>query len=205
MGQEFVSKGYYMNYFNKKKIFDFKFFGLIVMILLLIIASISIHNKILATKYGKFVRIADMNEARKDPQAVLLKDGRVLIIGGDSFKCTGEKMFFTAEIFNPKTGKFKFLGNAFEPTSYYTTTLLQNGKAFKETCDLLYERYKNVRIDKIAGIDARGFLFAAVLAYKLGIGIIPIRKKGKLPFKTISESYLLEYGENMVEIHEDSI
>jgi len=83
--------------------------------------------------------------------------------------------------------------------------LLQNGKAFKEACDLLYEHYKNLKIDKVAGIDARGFLFAAVLAYKLGLGIVPVRKKGKLPYKTISEKYLLEYGENEIEIHEDSI
>jgi adenine phosphoribosyltransferase len=55
------------------------------------------------------------------------------------------------------------------------------------------------------GIDARGFLFGSVLAYKLEIGFIPIRKKGKLPYKTISESYTLEYGEETVEIHEDAI
>ena len=85
------------------------------------------------------------------------------------------------------------------------TTLMQNAEAYKETCDLFYERYKNMNIDKVVGIDARGFLFAAVLAYNLGVGIVPVRKQGKLPYKTISESYSLEYGKNIVEIHEDSI
>ena len=85
------------------------------------------------------------------------------------------------------------------------TTLLQNEKAFKESCDIFYDRYKNKKIDKIVGVDARGFIFAPVIAYKLGIGFVPIRKKGKLPFETISASYSLEYGENTVEIHKDAI
>ena len=85
------------------------------------------------------------------------------------------------------------------------TTLLQNPTTFKEICDLFYDRYANQNIDKIVGIDARGFLFGAVLAYKLGIGFIPVRKKGKLPYKTVGESYTLEYGEETVEIHEDAI
>lgn len=85
------------------------------------------------------------------------------------------------------------------------TTLLQDPAIFKEICDLFYKRYANREIDKIVGIDARGFLFGAVLAYKLGIGFIPVRKKGKLPYKTVSESYSLEYGEETVEIHEDAI
>ena len=85
------------------------------------------------------------------------------------------------------------------------TTLLQDPTTFKDICDLLYERYAKEKIDKIVGIDARGFLFGAVLAYKLGIGFIPVRKKGKLPSKTVGESYTLEYGEETVEIHEDGI
>ena len=85
------------------------------------------------------------------------------------------------------------------------TTLLQDPEAFRETCDMLYERYKEVEIDKIVAIDARGFIFGAVLAYKLNIGFVPVRKAGKLPYKTISESYTLEYGENVVEMHKDSI
>ena len=85
------------------------------------------------------------------------------------------------------------------------TTLMQDPAAFKESCDVLYERYKDMDIDKIVGIDARGFVFGAVLAYKLGLGFVPVRKKGKLPWKTIQESYSLEYGEDTLEIHEDAV
>lgn len=85
------------------------------------------------------------------------------------------------------------------------TTLMQDPAAFMESCDILYDRYKSMDIDKIVGIDARGFVFGAVLAYKLGIGFVPVRKKGKLPYKTIQESYSLEYGEDTLEIHEDAV
>jgi len=85
------------------------------------------------------------------------------------------------------------------------TTLLLDPPAFKQICTIFYDRYVNKKIDKIVGIDARGFLFGSVLAYKLDIGMIPIRKNGKLPYKTISESYTLEYGEEIIEIHEDAI
>ena len=85
------------------------------------------------------------------------------------------------------------------------TTLMLNPDAYRQACDILYERYKNTGIDKIVGIDARGFVFGAVLAYKLGTGFVPVRKKGKLPFKTIQETYSLEYGEDTLEIHEDAI
>lgn len=85
------------------------------------------------------------------------------------------------------------------------TTLLLDPPAFKKICSIFYDRYANEKIDKIVGIDARGFLFGSVLAYKLDIGMIPIRKNGKLPYNTISESYTLEYGEEIIEIHEDAI
>jgi len=89
------------------------------------------------------------------------------------------------------------------------TTLLEDPEAFKKTCDLLYERYRDVKIDKLVAIDARGFIFGGVLAYKLNVGFVPVRKAGKLPYKTISESYTLEYGENVVEMvvemHVDAI
>jgi len=85
------------------------------------------------------------------------------------------------------------------------TTLLEDPKAFKAICSIFYNRYVDEKVDKIVGIDARGFLFGSVLAYELGIGFVPIRKKGKLPYKTISESYTLEYGEATIEIHEDAI
>ncbi len=85
------------------------------------------------------------------------------------------------------------------------TTLMQSPEALRASCDQLYERYRDMSIDKIVGIDARGFVFGAVLAYKLGVGFIPVRKKGKLPCKTIEASYSLEYGEGTLEVHEDGI
>jgi adenine phosphoribosyltransferase len=85
------------------------------------------------------------------------------------------------------------------------TTLLQDPAAFRETCDVLYDRYRNMQIEKVVAIDARGFIFGAVLAYKLNVGFVPIRKAGKLPYETISESYTLEYGKNVVEMHIDAI
>jgi adenine phosphoribosyltransferase len=85
------------------------------------------------------------------------------------------------------------------------TTLLLDPPAFRKICTIFYERYVNEKIDKIVGIDARGFLFGSVLAYNLHIGMVPIRKNGKLPYNTISESYTLEYGEEVIEIHEDAI
>lgn len=85
------------------------------------------------------------------------------------------------------------------------TTILQDPSAFKATIDLFFDRYKEIRPDKIAGIDARGFIFGSALAYRMGVGFVPVRKKGKLPFRTVSASYSLEYGKDTVEIHEDAI
>jgi adenine phosphoribosyltransferase len=85
------------------------------------------------------------------------------------------------------------------------TTLLQNPEAFKKTCNELYKRYKNKNIDVVVGIESRGFVFGAVLAYMLGVGFVPVRKPGKLPHKTIKEEYELEYGKDAVEMHADAI
>jgi adenine phosphoribosyltransferase len=85
------------------------------------------------------------------------------------------------------------------------TTLMQDPEAYRNACDVFYDRYKILNIDKVVGIDARGFVFGAVLAYQLNVGFIPVRKKGKLPYKTVSQEYTLEYGKNTVEMHEDSI
>lgn len=85
------------------------------------------------------------------------------------------------------------------------TTLLQDPEAFKWSCDKLYDRYKDQGVEKVVGIDARGFLFGAVLAYKLDVGFTPVRKKGKLPPPVISQEYTLEYGSNTVEMSEDGI
>lgn len=85
------------------------------------------------------------------------------------------------------------------------TTLLQDGEAFKHACDELYKRYKYMKVDVIVGIESRGFIFGAVLAYKMGVGFVPIRKPGKLPHKTISAEFEKEYGKDKMEVHEDAI
>lgn len=85
------------------------------------------------------------------------------------------------------------------------TPLLNNPAAFKDAIDQLASRYASKRIDKIVGIEARGFIFAGALAYRLGAGMVPVRKKGKLPYKTLSETYELEYGTDTMEMHEDAI
>ena len=88
---------------------------------------------------------------------------------------------------------------------YDITTLLQDKDALKESIEQLYDLIKNRKIDKIAAIESRGFLFAIPLALKLNCGFAIIRKPGKLPYKKISESYDLEYGSNTIEMHEDAI
>ena len=85
------------------------------------------------------------------------------------------------------------------------TTLMEDAEALKFTINELCRPYENEKIDIIAGIDARGFLMASAMAYKLGTGVAVVRKKGKLPYKTVSREYALEYGSNTIEMHEDSI
>jgi len=85
------------------------------------------------------------------------------------------------------------------------TPVLQSAEYFRLLVDLLVYRYMGQKIDVVAGLDARGFIIGAALAYQLNVGFVPIRKKGKLPFDTVSQSYALEYGETTVEIHTDAI
>ncbi len=84
------------------------------------------------------------------------------------------------------------------------TTLLADGKSFHRMIDLIAHRYIGQKIDKIVGVEARGFLLGSALAYKLGVGIVLVRKPGKLPYKTLKKTYELEYGTDTLEIHEDA-
>jgi adenine phosphoribosyltransferase len=88
---------------------------------------------------------------------------------------------------------------------YDLTTLLKDKKGFHTLIDRLCEHYINHHIDMVAGIEARGFIFAPALAYRLGAGFVPVRKPKKLPAKTASVSYALEYGRDTLEIHEDAV
>jgi adenine phosphoribosyltransferase len=85
------------------------------------------------------------------------------------------------------------------------TTLLKDPVGFRLTINEFVHRYTGMKIDKVAGIESRGFIIGAALAYLLGTGFIPIRKKGKLPGKTVGRDYDLEYGTDRVEIHVDAI
>jgi adenine phosphoribosyltransferase len=85
------------------------------------------------------------------------------------------------------------------------TTMLKVPDAFKEAIDQLTGHFHNDRIDVVVGMESRGFIFAAPLAYNLGAGLVPVRKLGKLPHDTLSIEYALEYGSNTLEIHRDSI
>ena len=85
------------------------------------------------------------------------------------------------------------------------TTLLTDARAFRRAIDELVQPLAGSKIDKVAGIEARGFILGGAIAHQLSCGFVPIRKKGKLPYKTIGESYELEYGVDEVEIHVDAI
>jgi adenine phosphoribosyltransferase len=88
---------------------------------------------------------------------------------------------------------------------YDITTLLKDPASFRESIDLMLEPYKDERIDIVVGMESRGFIFSAPLAYLLKAGLVPVRKLGKLPAETITVEYALEYGSNTLEIHRDSI
>ena len=85
------------------------------------------------------------------------------------------------------------------------TTLLKDPDGYSETLDNLYNLAKNKEITKVIGIESRGFIFGGALAEKLNVGFVPIRKPGKLPAETVSESYELEYGTDKIEIHKDAL
>ncbi len=85
------------------------------------------------------------------------------------------------------------------------TTLLKDKDALKRAVDEMYEIVKDLEIDKVIGVESRGFIFSPLLAYKLNAGFVPVRKPGKLPAEVISEEYELEYGTDKLEIHKDAI
>jgi adenine phosphoribosyltransferase len=85
------------------------------------------------------------------------------------------------------------------------TTLLNHPVAFKKAIDSLAKHFRKEKVDYVVAVESRGFIFGAVLAYKLGAGFVPVRKKGKLPYRTQSVTYALEYGTDTLEMHEDAI
>lgn len=85
------------------------------------------------------------------------------------------------------------------------TPMLQNGKSFREIVDRISDRYRDKKIDTVVSIEARGFIIGPAVAYKLGAGVVPVRKKGKLPWRCYQATYSLEYGTDTLEIHQDAI
>jgi adenine phosphoribosyltransferase len=88
---------------------------------------------------------------------------------------------------------------------YDITTLIKQAKPFAESIDLMVEPFKDAKVDIVVGMESRGFIFSAPMAYRLDAGFVPVRKLGKLPAETISVEYALEYGTNTLEVHKDSI
>ena len=85
------------------------------------------------------------------------------------------------------------------------TPMMQDPRAFRALIDMFVYRHMRNRLDAVVGIDARGFIFGSALAYALNVGFVPVRKAGKLPFKTVAQPYSLEYGDATVEVHQDAI
>lgn len=85
------------------------------------------------------------------------------------------------------------------------TTLLQDARGFRKTVDEMVQPLAGTRIDKVVGIEARGFILGGAIAHQLSIGFVPVRKRGKLPWKTLSQEYQLEYGTDSMEVHVDAI
>ncbi|MGE0742056.1 MAG: adenine phosphoribosyltransferase [Hyphomonadaceae bacterium] len=85
------------------------------------------------------------------------------------------------------------------------TTLLGNARAFRTVVDQLVQPYAGLRIDKVVGIEARGFILGGAVAHQLSVGFAPVRKQGKLPWRTVQEDYALEYGTDVMELHADAV
>ncbi len=85
------------------------------------------------------------------------------------------------------------------------TSLLEDARGLRMAVDAIAQRYTGLRVDRVAGIEARGFIFGTAVAYQLGVGFVPIRKRGKLPGEVVGIDYALEYGEDRIEMHTDAI
>ena len=85
------------------------------------------------------------------------------------------------------------------------TTLLKDGARFKDSVEIIVEKYKDKKIDNVVAVEARGFIFGGAIAYRLGAGFIPVRKKGKLPAEVLEITYQLEYGTDTLQVHRDAI
>ncbi len=85
------------------------------------------------------------------------------------------------------------------------TTLLKDGEALRQVVEKFHQKYKGMKIDKVVGVESRGFIIGSALAVKLETGFVPIRKRGKLPAETVRQEYALEYGTDIIEIHKDAI
>lgn len=115
---------------------------------------------------------------------------------------------------NPMEGKYEHLKKVIRTVPdhpkkgilfYDITTLLQDAKAFREAVHALAEPFRGKAIDVVVGIESRGFIFGGAVARELGAGFVPVRKKGKLPWKKICEEYELEYGTDVIEMHADAV
>ena len=116
------------------------------------------------------------------------------------------KFFWTKKVMNIKE-KIRVVPDFPTPgiQFYDITTLLNDGQAFRETIDAMVQIAKKFNPDVVIALESRGFFFGPVIAYQLGIPFVPVRKKGKLPYKTYQETYLLEYGSATMEIHTDAM
>src|SRR5579871_5193307 len=85
------------------------------------------------------------------------------------------------------------------------TPLLLDAKAWKQVCDALAEPFAGTKVSRVCGIESRGFLYGVAVAERLGVGFVPVRKPGKLPAKTVRETYALEYGQDSLEMHQDAL
>lgn len=161
-------------------------------------------------EYAAIAMSTDYDSWKADEEAVSWEE--ILRIFGENVEKMKRLLIKTIEKISKDDeefikGKIRTIPNWPKPGVMFRdiTTLLKDNEGFKRTIEILENRYKNRNIDVIAGIESRGFIVGSVLANKLGLGFIPIRKKGKLPYEVEREEYDLEYGKDAIEIHKDAI